>query len=107
MRDAGILTIYNLIDTSKPGDMPNMKLAKVCDAYYSEVTMGVSRFYSALSAGMRIDAVVRCFNTDFSADHAYVILEDGKQYRVEMKQKRDDHVDLTLMREASEYDVTE
>lgn len=105
MRDAGILSIYSLSNVAQPGLMPTEKLVKICDAYYVERTVGVTRAYAALSANQRIDKLVRCFNTSLSVEAEYVVLEDGNQYRISLKQVVGDDVDLTLVRLEDYYDV--
>lgn len=105
MRDAGMLVICELAETAMNGDMPKYKLVEVGRAYYSEMTLGVTRAYAAMSVNQRIDIVARCWHTDIPERAEYVILEDGKQYRITLKQKRDDHVDLTLVRLEDFYDV--
>lgn len=105
MRDAGMLTIYSLENVAEAGLMPTEKLVKVCDAYYIERTVGVTRAYAALSANQQIDMLVRCFNTTLTANAEYVILEDDNQYRIGLKQKVGDDVDLTLVRLEDYLDV--
>lgn len=107
MRNAGILTIYALTNIAVSGSMPVEKLVKVSDAYYSERTIGVNRVYAALGADQQIDMLVRCFNTPTLPTNAeYVILEDGLQYRITLKQKIDaDTYDLTLVRLENNYNV--
>lgn len=107
MRDAGILTLYNLVNTASEGDMPAEKLVKVSEAFYAERTVGYNRIYAAKSANERIDMVVRCYNTDIPYSAKYVILEDGEQYQISVKQKivDEDATDLTLARMENYYDV--
>lgn len=106
MRDAGILTIYSLTNTAQPGLMPTEKLVKICDAYYIERTVGVTRAYAAMSANQQIDKLVRCFNTSLSVDAEYAVLEGGDQYRITLKQVRGDDIDLTLERLEDYLDVS-
>lgn len=105
MRDAGILTIYRLTNVAQPGLMPAEKLVKICEAYYDERTVGVTRAYSALSANQKIDKLVRVYNTALSVDAEYCILEDGEQYRITLKQLQGDNIDLTLERLEDYFDV--
>lgn len=105
--DNGILKIYSLENISEPGYMPVEKLVKVCDAYYAEQTVGVTRLYAALGANQKIDMLVRCYNTVLPENAEYVILEDGKQYRITVKQNRNCDVDLTLERLGENYDVAD
>lgn len=107
MRDAGILTLYNLINTAAQGDKPIEKLQKIDEAYYAERTLGYNRIYAAMGANERIDMIVRCYNTDIPYSAKYVILEDGNQYQISIKQKivDEDATDLTLIRMETYYDV--
>lgn len=106
MRDSGILTIYSLTNTAEPGLMPAEKLVKICEAYYMEQTIGVTRAYAAMSANQQIDKLVRCFNTALSVNAEYAVLEGGDQYRITLKQVRGDDVDLTLERLEDYLDVS-
>lgn len=107
MRDTGLLTLYDLINVADPGDMPTEKLQKVGEAYYAERTLGYNRIYAAMGANERIDMVVRCYNTDIPYSAKYVVLEDGNQYQISIKQKivDEDATDLTLARMEIYYDV--
>lgn len=107
MRNAGLLTIFQLANIAESGSMPVEKLVTVTTAYYEERTIGVNRVYAALGADQQIDMLVRIFYTPTLPTNAeYVILEDGLQYRITLKQKIDaDTFDLTLVRLESNYDV--
>lgn len=105
--DDGLLTIYALVNTAPPGMKPAEKLVSVATAYYSERTVGVTRMYAARGANSRIDALVRCWNTEIPKNGKFVILEDGDQYRIDSMQKIVDigAVDLTLIRLEDLFDV--
>ena len=109
MRDAGILTLYSLQNTADEGDMPAEKLVPIGTAYYAERTVGYNRIYAARGANEEVDTVVRCYNTDIPYSAKYVILEDGQQYQITVKQKivDEDATDLTLVRMEDYYDVTD
>ena len=107
MRDMGVLTLYDLVTTSTSGDMPIEKLSEIGRAYYAEKTVGYNRIYAARGANQEIDTVVRCYNTDVPYSAKYVVLEDGNQYQISVKQKivDEDATDLTLVRLEDYYDV--
>jgi hypothetical protein len=110
MRDDGLLTFYSLENTSLPGRMPVEKLVSVSTAYYSRRTVGMNRLYAAAGANRDIDVLVRCHNTPTVPEGGkYVILEDGKQYRIDAAQEivERDAVDLTLVRLEEFYDVAD
>ena len=98
MKPAGILSLYSLENTADPGMRPDEKLICVGQAYYTERTVGVTRAYAAMSANQRIDKLVRCYKINIPVSAEYVILEDGLQYRIALKQQRNMDVDLTLER---------
>ncbi len=87
--------------------MPSEKLVSVGTAYYAEKTVGYNCIYAARGADEQIDMVVRCYNTDVPHSAKYVILEDGEQYQISVKQKivDEDATDLTLVRIEEYYDV--
>ena len=107
MRDAGLLKLCTLINTAPEGDAPKEQLKSIGTAFYAEKTVGYNRLYSAMGANQRIDMLVRCYNTNVPYDAYYVILEDGNQYQITVKQKivDEDAVDLTLVRVEEYYDV--
>lgn len=105
MFDAGLLTICSLKNTAAPGMMPKDQLVKICTVFYDERTVGVTRAYAAMSADQRIDMLVRCYNVALPVNAEYVVMEDGTQYRISLKQTQGDHIDLTLERLEDYYDV--
>lgn len=105
MRDAGILNIYSLTNVATAGRMPTEKLVKVCEAFYDERTVGVTRAYAALGAKQQIDKLVVAYNVTLPVNAEYAILEDGFQYRISLKQMEGDNVLLTLERLEDFYDV--
>lgn len=106
MHDAGILKYYTLTNTAAPGLMPKEQLVLSGSAYYFERTIGATRAYNALAANQRIDKLVRCYNSNIPVSVEYAILEDGNQYRINLKQVQGDHVDLTLERLEEFLDVS-
>lgn len=108
----GMLTFYILENKAPNGSMPVEKLVPVCQAYYSERAVGVTRLYAAMGANQRIDSLLRIYNFwDLPKVGRkrveYVIPEDGDQYRITAVQKvvDEDAVDLTLERLEELYDV--
>ena len=105
MRDAGILTYYTLKNISANGLKPKEALVAEGTAFYDENRISINRAYSAMAANQNIDKLVRAYNTDIPVNAEYVILEDGLQYRISLKQILGDHVDLTLERLEDKLDV--
>ena len=109
MIDEGILTIYSLENIAAPGCMPTEKLVEVEKDYYAKVTYGITRIYAALGANHRFDTVVRVFCPNKVEQGMYVVLEDGRQYQIDICQEvvGKDAYDLTLVRLEDYYDVAE
>ena len=107
MQDEGILTIYSLENVAEEGLMPTEKLVKIEEAYYARKTASYNRIYSAMGANHQFDLLVRCFNTSTPEQGMYVILEDGKQYQIDVCQEivGKDCIDLTLVKVEDYYDV--
>lgn len=107
MFSVGKLKYYKLTNIALNGRMPSEKLVKQGECYYKETRVGYNRAYAAMSANQRVDTVVHCFGVTLPIDTEYVILEDGLQYRITLKQLDNADVDLTLERLGNLYDVAE
>lgn len=107
MFDSGILNYYELTNIAENGRMPQEKLVLKGSCYYDEQTVGVTRAYAAMSANQRIDKYILCHNVTMEPSVEYVILEDGLQYRISLKQIDGDDANLTLERLGEKYDVAE
>lgn len=107
----GFLTVYDLRNIAQQGLMPKEVLVEVCDAYFGDRTIGVTRQYAALGADRRIDRLVRIWEDNRVTTGQYVII-NGAQYRIDMLQGLHDDdglsvMDLTLIRLEDNYDVLE
>ena len=108
----GLLTVYNLKNTAEKGLMPKEELVKLCEEYYGERTIGVTRQYAALGADRRVDLLLRIWRNNDVFPGQYVIPDDGMQYRIDFVQNTKDEdglpvSDLTLVRLEKNYDVAE
>lgn len=108
MRDEGILTFYNLINTALPGAKPKEKLKEIgLIAYYANKTIGFNRLYAAKGANYKLDKLVRAYATELPESAKYVILEDGRQYRIADINAivDEDAIDLSLERLNKNFEV--
>lgn len=86
--DDGIVSIYQITDTqTTQGKKPVIGLALWEQFYFGFETLGINRYYTALQANQQIEAVIvipewREIN---SALHV-AVMEDGRQYRIQMVQ---------------------
>lgn len=105
--ETGLLTIYSIENTAPKGLKPTNQLVLIGNAYYEERQVGVTRAYAAKSADSKIDALVRCFNTDVIREGHVVSLGDDEFYQVDMMQKviGKDAADLTLVKMEKTYEI--
>lgn len=86
----GVVRILTVTDEAVPGRMPAPALAEKLRLPFQEQRVGVTRFYSALQAQVRIERVLRVQDPGtagkISPQDAAIILEDEAQYRVEQVQ---------------------
>ena len=108
----GTLRICDLQDTAGPGEMPTEKLVVVSYHYYGDRTIGYGRQYAAMGVQQQVDRLIRIWRDENVTVKQYAILDDGKQYRVDMVQHLLDEdglkvTDLTLFRLDENFDVAE
>ena len=108
--DDGILTICSVENDAKPGMMPKPMLVIKERFYYGYDTIGISRYYTALQANQRIEAVVNVPGWGDIAVTDICVLENGNQMRIVMRQPMQDEnglriTKLSLERVDEEYDI--
>ena len=102
--NSGVVRILTVTDAAAPGRMPVPALAEKIRLPFEERRVGVSRFYNALQAQVRIERVLRVPDPGaagkISPQDAAIILQDEAQYRIEQVQRVADvfppSLDLTL-----------
>lgn len=108
--DDGILTIYKTGNIAKPGQMPITGLIEKDKYYFGFDDIGITRYYTALQAKQQVSAVVNVPGWGDIAVTDICALEDGKQFRVIMRQPTLDEnglriTKLTLERLEDEYTI--
>lgn len=79
----GILNIYNVDNIAVSGNMPKKGLkGKVSNLRYEERTVGMSRYWTALQANVRVQQVLRTPRIDTVHTDDVVIPRDGTQYKI-------------------------
>lgn len=106
----GIVEVYVVGDISEPGNMPKQGLTIKETLRFHRRAVGIKRYYAAMQASQKVDAVLRCpFRDTVSAQDVAVM--DGKQYRVELVQCPEEItppvMDLTLSRLEQDYEFKE
>ncbi len=110
MRDEGKLKFYNLQNTAQSGAMPKQQLVNLkIEGFYANKTIGMNRLYAAKGANMKLDKLIRVYNTLIPEDAKYVILEDGRQYLITdaVQIVDEDCVELSLERLGNYYEVAD
>lgn len=100
--DDGILTIFEVTNLNKNGEIPRKGLSKKAESFFHEETLGVSRFYEALRSEQLIERVVDIHDDTFiSINDICTIDTDPKgknQYIVRMVQRAFDEEGLKILR---------
>lgn len=106
----GIATLYHVTETAVDGGMPTRKLSSFFHTYFADRRIGITRIYAAKGVKKRIDRVIRIEYTEDVLADDIAILDDGKQYRIDIVHQVEDENDLyctelTLERLETYYDV--
>lgn len=106
--DDGILTIYNVENIAKPGDMPVTRLVEKASFCFGYETVGINRFYTALQVNRQIESVVHIPGWNDIGATDVCVLENGNQYIMPQIQPTldDDNLRITrlsLERVSQEY----
>lgn len=100
--DDGILTIYRATNTAQEGKKPVMQLTEQCRYYYHVEVIGVTRYYQALQANAKVDALVSIQGWEADIQHNDICVLDnadgGEQFKVAVIQKWFDDRGLKVRR---------
>lgn len=105
----GVVTVYSVSDTAKPGYKPKTTLVRKVKLCYEERRLGIQRYFSGKQNQIKIERVLRCPSTGQISTQDVAITEDCKQYRIDLIQKADGvyppSVDITLSHIEQKYEV--
>ena len=105
----GVVKIYSVSNIADDGGMPAEKLTLKETLRYHERTVGNTRYYKAMQAGAKVDAVLRCPLRRNVSVQDVAIPNDGYQYRITWIQYPEDleppMMDLTLERIDNNYAI--
>lgn len=105
----GTVKIYDVTNTAPPGAKPVEGLSLKQTLRYTERTVGLTRYYAALQANVKIQYLLRCQQLRGISTQDIAIPNDGKQYRIIQIQYPEDIdppvMDLTLERLVQDYDL--
>lgn len=105
----GICTICSVENAARAGDRPKEQLKeKLRNVPYENRKTGVTRFYAAKQAGVKIEGVIRIpYHIGVSSQD--ICLINGIQYRIQQLQHNKDTMpmatDLTLQKLEADYDL--
>lgn len=96
----GIVTIYRLEDTAKPGYFPKPEPVEEARLRYEERRLGLTRYYAAKQVNVDVERVLRVPRVGNVAVQDIAVTEDGQEYRIDLIQTVDGvfppSLDLTL-----------
>lgn len=110
--DDGIVTIYRQTNTAEVGEMPTFEWSEIFRSYFGERTVGVNRYYTAMSHNDQVDMLIeippiRTLSTATDRagiDRAYFRLptvegDNNLYFRITMIQQvdGDDNLPVTLL----------
>lgn len=105
----GIVTIYSVADSAKPGYKPVEALTKKITLRYEEQRLGIQRLYSGRQNQIEIERVIRTPRAGDVNNQDVAITEDGKQYSIDMVQSAlgiyPPSIDITLAKIEQKYEV--
>lgn len=105
----GIVTVYAVEDTAKPGFRPAEGLQKKVALRYDEQRLGLNRLYLSRQNQVEIEKVLRVPRCDKISTQDVAITQNGKQYRIDSIQSADGvyppSVDVSLTRVEQEFEV--
>ena len=107
----GVVTVYAVTDTARPGYQPKPALTPKVTLRYEEQRLGIQRFYSGKQNQVELERVIRTPRLACVSSQDVAVTEDGRQYRIDMVQSVPDiwpaSMDLTLAKVAQNYDVSD
>lgn len=107
--NGGTVRIYTVTNSAEDGAKPVETLTLAPTLRYHERTVGLTRYYEALQANVRVQYVLRCPRLTSVSTQDVAIPNDGRQYRIVQVQYPEDVqppvMDLTLEEVAATYDI--
>ena len=100
--NSGVVTIYAVADSARPGYQPLEQLTKKIRLRYEEQRLGLQRYYDAMQNQIQVERVIRVPRVGKVTNQDVAETEDGRRYRIDLIQTVDDvwppSLDLTLVK---------
>ena len=104
------MKVYGVTNSAANGSKPVEALKLKHTLRYHERTVGLTRYYEALQANVKVQYVLRCPRLIGVSTQDVAVPNDGKQYRIVQVQYPEDVqppvMDLTLEEVAATYDIS-
>lgn len=84
--NSGMVRIYRLTDTAKPGYLPKPNPVEVAALRYEELRLGLTRYYAAQQNNVDVERVLRVPRVPGIAVQDLAVTEDGQEYAIDLVQ---------------------
>ena len=105
----GVVKVYGITNTAADGNMPTEGITLKQTLRYHERTVGLTRYFAALQANIKVQYVLRCPRLRDVSAQDVAIPNDGRQYRIVQVQYPENVdppvMDLTLEEVVTEYAI--
>ena len=83
----GVVNIYSVADTARPGLKPEETLTPKIKLFYEEQRLGINRYYSAMQNQVEASRVIRTPRAGGISNQDIAITEDGKIGRASCRER--------------------
>ncbi len=98
----GVVTVYAVADSARPGYQPVEQLTEKIKLRYEEQRLGIQRYYDAMQNQLQVERVLRVPRAGQITSQDVAETEDGRRYRIDLIQMVDSvwppSQDLTLVK---------
>ena len=98
--NSGVVTVYSVTDSARPGYQPVEQLTPKITLRYEERRLGIQRYYAAMQNQIQVERVIRVQRAGQITNQDVAETEDGRRYRIDLVQSVDNvwppSLDLTL-----------
>lgn len=100
----GVVKIYEVSDISAPGDKPKEWMMHKLTMRYRRRTIGITRYYAAMQANVKIDMLIRCPSRDEISSQDIAVIS-GEQYKISQIQHKEEIIQSKIGRERQEIAI--
>ena len=85
----GVVTVYAVADSARPGYQPVEQLTEKIKLRYEEQRLGLQRYYDAMQNQIQVERVIRVPRAGQITSQDVAETEDGRRYRIDLVQTVD------------------